>query len=72
MANPQTNAHAAVSVCSTAQNNDLTEATAAALTWVLVGNVGKIGEHEQKVDATAARVISRSADLEPPQNQPAG
>lgn len=63
MANPTTNAHAVVSVCALAQNADLTETTAAALTWVPIGNVGKIGEHGYDTNMVSYGVLDRDLVL---------
>lgn len=63
MANPQTNSHAVVSFCSTPQNADLTKVTAAALTWVPIGNVGKIGEHGYDTNMVSYSVLDRDLKL---------
>lgn len=63
MANPTTNAHATVSVCVTAQNDDLTETTAAALTWVVIGKVGRIGEHGYDTNMVSYSVLDRDLVL---------
>lgn len=63
MANPQTNSHASIGVCITPQNNDLTSGTAAALTYVAIGNVGKIGEHGYDTNMVSYSVLDRDLKL---------
>lgn len=59
MANPQTGAMAVVSICVTAQNEDLTPSTAEALTWVPIGNVGRVGQHGYSTNMLSYPTLDR-------------
>jgi hypothetical protein len=63
MANPTTNSHATVSVCSTPQNDDLNATGFAGLSWVAIGNIGKIGEHGYDTNMVSYSVLDRDLVL---------
>lgn len=63
MSEPTTNAGAILSVCTTPKNSDLDITAAAALTYVVIGKVGKIGEYGNNTNMVSYPVLDRLLTL---------